>query len=111
MFNHKLTPLAMVAAVGLSMSGVTFSGAFAKSYSSSIPEIEWDTTLTTFQFDNDKFIGQRFTAKCMPANAKDMDAVVYGTDTYPSNNSICMAAAGAARVKRRGTRERMGLSV
>jgi len=67
-----------------------------------VPEIEWKETLNKFQFDNDKFIGQRFLAKCMPASDKDLKATVYGTDVYPSDNSICMTALHAGKITKDG---------
>lgn len=101
MIKLRLT-LLTVAAVGLSMGGVTIAQAAAQGDATSVPEIEWKTTLNKFQFDKDKFIGQRFTAKCMPARSKDLKKVVYGTDAYPSNNSICVAAVHAGKISKDG---------
>ena len=49
-----------------SFSNIAVDRATAESNSSHIPEIEWDTSLESFQFDNHKFIGQRLTAECIP---------------------------------------------
>lgn len=97
----KTTLVALIAAAGLSL-GSMGAAQSAQSDSAEIPQIEWDTTLVTFQFDNDKFIGQHFTAKCKAANTGDMDETVFGTDTYPSNNSICVAAVHAGLIDRDG---------
>lgn len=102
MIKRKLTSLPAVLVVGLSVAALAPNGASAQSYSPSIPEIEWDVTLNSFQFDADKFIGQRFTAKCAPSSGENNDAVVYGTDSYPSNNSICIAAAHAGKIDQKG---------
>ncbi|VEP17832.1 conserved exported hypothetical protein [Hyella patelloides LEGE 07179] len=83
-------------------SSVASNQATAQSDSPSIPEIEWDTALKFFQFDNDKFIGQRLTAKCPPAVVNQSYAGVYGTDSYPSNNSICIAALHAGKINTEG---------
>ena len=61
-----------------------------------LPEIKWDTTLNKFQFDADKFIGQRLTVKCPPAAVDQSFSGVYGTDFYPSDTSICIAANAMA---------------
>jgi hypothetical protein len=93
--------IALVAATGLSFAAVGAAQS-AQSTSADILEIEWDDSLETYQFDNDKFIGQRFTAKCIPANIQDMDETVFGTDTYPSDSSICVAAVHAGLIDRDG---------
>lgn len=94
--------LLTVVAAGLTLCGVTAANAGAQGNPTSVPEIEWKVTLNKFQFDHDKFIGQRFSAKCMPASAKDLKATVYGTDVYPSNNSICIAALHAGKISKDG---------
>lgn len=102
MFKISSTLLTVAVTAGLTMGGVSAAAAGAQSESASVPEIEWKTTLNKFQFDKDKFIGQRFTAKCLPASSKDLKTVVYGTDTYPSNNSICVAAVHAGKIGKDG---------
>ncbi len=101
MTQRSSTLAALIAAAGLTLGSIGAAQA-AQSTSTEIPLIEWDTTLVTFQFDNDKFIGQRFTAKCKPANVDDLNETVFGTDTYPSNNSICVAAVHAGLIDRDG---------
>ena len=94
--------LSLLAIVGLSMSGVSINMASAQSESTTVPEVEWDTTLNLFQFDADKFIGQRFAAKCPASSVNDSYEGVFGTDIYPSNNSICVAALHAGQVDKEG---------
>ena len=67
-----------------------------------IPEIKWDTTLRHFQFDADKFIGQRLTVKCPPAAVDQPLDGVFGTDVYPSEAPICLAALHAGKLTRTG---------
>lgn len=67
-----------------------------------LPEIKWDTTLNKFQFDADKFIGQCFTVKCPPAAVDQSFSGVYGTDFYPSDTSICIAALHAGMITKEG---------
>ena len=66
-----------------------------------IPDIEWDTRLEKFQFDHDKFLGQRFTAMCPPA-PKDYSAGTNKTETYPSRNAICDAGFRAGAIDKQG---------
>jgi hypothetical protein len=95
----KTTAIA-IAAVGIA---ICFGIAPANANDTvAVPEIEWTETLNKFQFDADKFIGQRFSAKCMPARTKDMKAAVQGTDVYPSDNSICLAALHAGKLTKDG---------
>lgn len=98
MMKQKATLIAIIAAA-TAMFGATAAQA---DDAVAVPEIEWTETLVKFQFDSDKFIGQRFSAKCMPAADKDLKATVYGTDVYPSDNSICMAALHAGKVTKDG---------
>ena len=63
-----------------------------------IPEIDWGTTLKKFQFDADKFIGQRLTMKCPPVDPKlSLDGLI-GTDRYPSDSPLCLAALHAGKI-------------
>lgn len=101
MFTLRTTLIA-AAAAGFSLFSATTAIADTQSDAAPIPEIEWNETLVKFQFDKDKFIGQRFSGKCMPARAKDMKSTVYGTDVYPSDNSICKAALHAGKISKDG---------
>ena len=90
--------------IGLLMgfSNVVINQAVAKNDSPSIPEIEWDTAIKKFQNDADKFIGQRLTIKCPPASVNESFDGVYGTDIYPSNNAICVAALHSGNITKDG---------
>lgn len=63
-----------------------------------LPELGWNDTLSGYSFDHDKFIGQRFSAVCPPRNIRDKNDDLYGTDVYPSNNPICVAALHAGKI-------------
>ncbi|MEM1069640.1 MAG: LCCL domain-containing protein [Planctomycetota bacterium] len=63
-----------------------------------VPEIEWDTTVNRFRYDNDKFIGQRLTVHCPPLPPGTDLKGLYGTDRYPSESSICIAALHAGKI-------------
>lgn len=89
--------LAAAAITGLSLS-VAGAGAAVADDGPVLPELEWNTTLKKYQFDNDKFIGQRFSAVCPPRSIRDKDDALYGTDVYPSNNPICVAALHAGKI-------------
>ena len=86
----------------IGFSNVAINLATAEGNSPSIPEIEWDTSLESFQFDSDKFIGQRLTAKCIPSAVNQSYDGVYGTDSYPSNNFLCIAALHAGKITSEG---------
>jgi len=86
----------------LGLSNISASRAAEPSDSKLIPEIKWDTTLNKFQFDAEKFVGQRLTVKCPPAPLKQSFDGVYGTDSYPSDNSICVAALHAGVITKKG---------
>ena len=67
-----------------------------------IPEIRWDTTLRHFQFDAKKYLGQRLTVHCPPAAVDEKLEGVCGTDDYPSDSPICVAALHAGKITRNG---------
>ena len=95
--QRKITVLA-AALAGLSMNAAFATAALSQEASPLVPELEWNTPLKHFQFDSDKFIGQRFTASCPPRSVRDKDDALYGTDVYPSNNPICVAAVHAGKI-------------
>ncbi len=98
MTKRKLTLLAAVSAVGFSLGGAAISDAIAQNADPVVPELEWDTGLKKFQFDADKFIGQRFSAVCPPRSIRDEVEPIFGTDVYPSKNPICVAALHAGKI-------------
>lgn len=67
-----------------------------------VPEIEWDTTVNRFRYDNEKFIGQRLIVHCPPMPPGTDLSGVYGTDRYPSESSICIAALHAGKITKEG---------
>lgn len=88
--------------LSLSVASVTNAGIAIADEAPALPELEWNTTLKKFQFDHDKFIGQRFSAVCPPRSIRDEDDAIYGTGIYPSSNPICVAALHAGRITKDG---------
>ena len=101
---HNVLTTFVLSLLGLviGLSNVVINQAAAQNDSRTVPEIEWDTALKKFQFDMDKFIGQRLTVKCPPASVNQSFDGVYGTDLYPSDNSICVAALHAGKITKDG---------
>ncbi|WP_282605432.1 LCCL domain-containing protein [Pelagibius sp. Alg239-R121] len=99
----KKSNLKLLAATlaSISLSGALATATMAQDMPA-LPELEWNTSLKKFQFDSDKFIGQRFTAQCPPRSIRDKDDPIYGTDVYPSNNPICVAALHAGKITKDG---------
>lgn len=100
--NTRLSFFAAAAALGLSIGQAAVNAATAETASPMVPELKWNTPLKHFQFDADKFVGQRLTAKCPPRSVRDKDAAIQGTDVYPSTNAICVAALHAGRITTEG---------
>ena len=76
--------------------------ALAEDNSASLPTVEWDTTINHFQFDADKFLGQRLTVNCPPLPLNQSLEGIFGTDVYPSESSICVAALHAGVITKDG---------
>lgn len=107
-FQHRrqICALATTAIAGLIAGSVTVEAAESSRDSEEaerpIPEIRWDTGLSKFQFDAEKFVGQRLTVRCPPAKPNQPIEDLYGTDNYPSESSICAAALHAGVITRDG---------
>ncbi|WP_420349222.1 LCCL domain-containing protein [Pelagibius sp.] len=98
MKKPTLPLLAAAAIVGASLGALGVPQVHAQDKEVVVPEIEWDTALKKFQVDSDKFIGQRFSVACPPHSVRDTMEQVYGTDAYPSDNAICVAALHAGKI-------------
>ena len=68
---------------------------------SSVPEINWDTRLSSFELDSQNE-GQVFTFICPVAPSTEIYTPVWGTDTYTVNSGLCKAAVHAAMITREG---------
>ena len=66
------------------------------------PRIDWKTSLEHFQFDADKFIGQRFSAECPETTVKTTFKGVQGSGVYTSKSPICPAALHAGAIGTKG---------
>ncbi len=80
-------------AIAMGLSGP--AGATAQASERVVPEFTWDTTIHRYQMDKDKFIGQRLTFHCPERPVGQSDAAIYGTDVYPSDTPLCVAAMHA----------------
>ncbi len=86
-------------ALSLSLGSLAFTPVMTEIDGRSVPEIEWKTTLNKFQFDKDKFFGQRFTAMCPSSSQK---ASAKKIATHPSTHSICQAGLEAGAIDKKG---------
>ena len=67
-----------------------------------LPEVEWNTPVEHFQFDDEKYLGQRLSVLCPPRHVTDEDEPLYGTGVYPSESPICVAAVHSGAVTAEG---------
>ena len=88
----KATAFALMLAAGLA----------GQAMAAEPPRVDWQTDLEHFQFDADKFIGQRFSAECPAATVKTGYDGVQGTDVYTSKSPICPAALHAGVIGKEG---------
>ncbi len=114
MMNRKLKNLTVASMAGACLAGAmavtaaaqdTTTGTTAQAAPAAdryagrnLPELGWNDTLKRYHFDDDKFIGQRFSATCPPRNIRDKNDDLYGSDVYPSDNPICVAALHAGKI-------------
>lgn len=100
--------------LNISQAGPTFSilailclaalptWAVAEEDERNIPTIDWNTTIDKFQFDSEKFVGQRLTVHCPPVTKEVNFSGLQGTDFYPSDSAICVAALHAGVITTAG---------
>ncbi len=96
-FSTTLT----LAAISLSLSTLAFTPAMTEVDGRSIPKIEWTTTLEKFQMNNDKFLGQRFTAMC-PKTSQKTKVGDDKTAVYPRKHAICQAGLQSGVIDSKG---------
>ncbi len=97
----KLLALGLLS-LSIGLGGGTSHMAFAEEGTRAVPEIEWETQLKKFQFDQKKFIGKRFTANCPPTNVKEEAKDVGKNAIFPSTYSICMAGLQTGQIDKKG---------
>lgn len=88
----------------LTLVGAIFctGNAAADDVVATIPEVEWNTPISFFQIDSEKYIGQRLTVECPPRTVRDTDEPIFGTDIYTSDSPICVSAVHAGAVETSG---------
>lgn len=68
----------------------------------SLPVLSWDDDISRFQFDVDKYVGQRLSLSCPPRSSSNETAQVSGTGIYPSGTPLCPAALHAGVIDTNG---------
>lgn len=101
---HCLVLASFVAVAGLSHSSqCDAAGSITQDKSErNVPEIKWDTSIIHFQFDSDKFVGQRLTVYCPPIQDTSKLESIFGTDFYPSETPVCVAALHSGVIDKDG---------
>ncbi len=67
----------------------------------SVPEVTWDTRLSSFNLNNQD-TGRVFTFNCPSISSGNSYAVVWGTDFYTINSGLCGAALHAGMITSEG---------
>lgn len=89
-------------ALALGCAALDAGNAAADVAESTVPEVEWNTSINHFQIDNDKYVGQQLTVVCPPRTVRDTDDAIFGTDIYTSDSPICVSAAHAGAINTDG---------
>ena len=101
MAHKTLTTALTVMALGLSMNALAFTPDLTEIDGRAVPMIDWKTTLEKFQFQKDKFVGQRFTAMC-PSTTQKAKGEPDKNAVYPRSHSICSAGLQAGAIDSKG---------
>lgn len=67
-----------------------------------IPRLAWDDKFSQTGLANIRLTGQRFAFDCPGASGNLAGRRVYGTDSYPLNSYVCMAAVHAGQISEAG---------
>lgn len=67
-----------------------------------IPRLQWDDKFSQTGLANIRLTGQRFAFDCPSSPSNLAGRRVYGTDSYPLNSYVCMAAVHAGQISNAG---------
>lgn len=67
-----------------------------------MPRLKWKSKFSQTGLANIRLTGQRFAFDCPRAPEKLAGRSVYGTDSYPLNSYVCMAAVHAGQISKSG---------
>lgn len=67
-----------------------------------IPRLAWDDKFSQTGLANIRLTGQRFAFQCPAGSGNMAGRRVYGTDSYPLNSYVCMAAVHAGQISDAG---------
>ena len=67
-----------------------------------IPRLQWDDKFSQTGLANIRLTGQRFAFECPGSPGKLAGRRVYGTDSYPLNSYVCLAAVHAGQITQSG---------
>ena len=67
-----------------------------------MPRLQWDDKFSQTGLANIRLTGQRFAFECPGAPGNLAGRRVYGTDSYPLNSYVCMAAVHAGQISDAG---------
>jgi hypothetical protein len=85
--------------LGLTLASTMVTNALAAGTVSDFgKDLDRSTTLHHFQVDKEPYIGQRFDFNCPARTVRDKDSLIHGTNAYPANTPICVAAQHAGVV-------------
>ena len=101
MAHKTLTSALTIMALGLSMNALAFTPELTEVDGRSVPMVKWDTTLEKFQYNQDKFIGKRFTAMC-PSTTQKAKGTPDNKAVYPRDHSICSAGLQSGAIDAKG---------
>lgn len=97
--NQKLELI--ILSIALAVSSTAFHSVRAE-YHEDIPEIGWNSRLSSMGLDEEDNIGKEYTFYCQPSSEKSIHAPVWGTDVYTANSGICSTAVHFGMISSEG---------
>lgn len=95
---NRVPGFLMAAIMLLATAGVATNASAAGTTEDFGKDLDRTTTLHHFQVDKEKFIGQRFEFHCPATTVRNKTPAIKGTDVYPANSPICIAATHAGAI-------------
>lgn len=96
--NFKVLLASLAVAIGTG----SYQSVNAQNYRDEIPEIGWNSRLTSMGLDKTDNIGKVYDFYCQPATEDLPHAPIWGTNVYTANSGICTTAVHAGAISSAG---------
>ena len=84
--------------LAIAVCTTSFKPVWAENDYEFVPEIGWNSRLSSMGLDEDENIGKKYTFDCQPASEDLIHAPIWGTSVYTVNSGICSTAVHSGMI-------------